>query len=208
MATKLTITNSTNEEVTLWLTLGDISGFVNDVFGIFGITEHGLQGSVTLDASQKVEYESQIPISGNVSFNIPPMNCPTDDFPNGVNIFEFCLNNWTQPVSAPQETIDISCVTGVNSLLLCSMSGGGDWNAGPTQQNVTIFKNKGLDENTGQVGVFPVACDDCTASVSPPQCPDPLPPATPQSEKICNVQRPAVEENCVGLVSLLYKGKI
>ena len=62
-------------------------------------------------------------ISGNFAFGSPPLNCPTDEFRNGINLAEFILNNSFQGFGA-QETIDVSCVAGANALIAFAMSGG------------------------------------------------------------------------------------
>jgi hypothetical protein len=201
--TILKVTNSSSSAVTVWLTLGNVDGFVTDVNGIFGITDSGLQGSFTLNAGQELEYTPDKGISGNLSFGTAPINCPTTEFANGVNIFEFCLNNDAQ-AGSPQETIDISAVAGVHSLLKATLSGGGAWNAGTAHEGITTFENAVLYSNTGLVGVFPYGCDNCTSSDAPPSCPGHPAYETPQSEPICNVQRDAVNHG--GTVAVEFTG--
>jgi len=88
------------------------------------------------------------------------------------------------------------------------MTGGGGWNAGSTQPTITTFANKAIGENTGLVGVFPYACDNCTASVAPPICTTPpvgAPnPPQPQAQPICNVQRDA--STAGGTVAIVFTG--
>jgi hypothetical protein len=145
-------------------------------------------------------------VSGNFAFGSPPLNCPTNEYTNGINLAEFILNNSFQGPGA-QETIDISCVAGANALIAFAMSGGGGWNAGDSQPAVSQFANKPLDQNTGLVGVFPCGCDNCTSRANPPQpsCPpSPPPPAYEdcQSQPICNVQRDAA--NSGGDVEVIF----
>ncbi|MEI6093218.1 MAG: hypothetical protein WCQ47_06000 [bacterium] len=202
--TTLKVKNSSSQNVVVWLTLGEVDGFVSNVNGIFGITDSGLQGSFILKASTEREYTPDKGISGNLSFGVNPINCPTTGFTNGVNIFEFSLNNESQ-AGTPQETIDISNVAGVNSLLKASLSGGGGWNAGTAHTGISSFQNAALYSNTGLVGVFPYGSDNCTSSVSPPLCTGSHPAyETSQSEAICNVQRDAVNHG--GIVTIEFLG--
>ena len=78
------------------------------------------------------------------------------------------------------------------------------WNAGPLHPIVGHIRNGAIGTNTGRVGVFPVGCDDCTASVSPPVCVDPPAYETPQTNAICTVQRNAVGNG--GLIIVEYLG--
>jgi hypothetical protein len=203
--TTLKVKNSSSADVDVWLTLGQVDGFVTDVNGIFGITDSGLQGKFTLKAGGEKEYTSKKGVSGNLSFGTAPINCPTTTYTNGVNIFEFCLNNYAQ-TGTPQETIDISAVAGVHSLLKATLSGGGAWNAGTAHQGITSFENAALYSNTGLIGVFPYGCDNCTSSDAPPSCPGHLAYETPQSEPICNIQRDAA--NSGGTVTVEFTGFI
>ncbi len=203
--TTLKVKNSSANDVEVWLTLGNVDGFIIDVNGIFGITGSGLQGSFTLHAGEELEYIPENGISGNLSFGTAPINCPTTEFPHGVNIFEFCLNNESQSGS-PQETIDISAVAGVNSLLKATLSGGGEWNAGTAHTGITSIENASLYSNTGLIGVFPYGCDNCTSSDEPPFCEGHPEYETPQSEPICNIQRDAVNHG--GSVTVEFLGSI
>jgi hypothetical protein len=121
-----------------------------------------------------------------------------------VNLFEFILNNGFQPGN-PQETVDISCVAGVNCAILADLDGE-NWNAGPTLPSIRRIQNGKIGSNTGRAGVYPVGCDTCTSSTSPPQCPNPPTYETPQANAICNVQRPASHQG--GTVEVSYLGKI
>jgi hypothetical protein len=209
--TTLKITNHSAAEVRVYLTLGPVPGCVQDVKAIplVGHPVSRLQGWFLLPRGETKTYTSpeRQGISGNFAFGSPPLNCPTGEFRNGINLAEFILNNGFQGPGA-QETIDISCVAGANALIAFAMSGGGGWNAGSSHPAVSHFANKALRHNTGLVGVFPSGCDNCTSRANPPQrgCPQsPPPPAyeDPQSQPICNVQRDA--HNSGGDVEVIFQ---
>jgi hypothetical protein len=187
-STTLEITNnSTMDSVLTYLTLGADTNYITDVNGIFGITDSGLMGSFWMlkDSIYTYEFDS-LGISGNISFNTPPLNCPTNDFANGVNLFEFTLNNvGINPKG--QETIDISNVAGANAYGKFSMTDT-NWIAGG--KKVLSFHNDSLYGNYSNVGVYPFKCDTCTGSQSPPTCKDTLNGyATPKESHDCNVSR-------------------
>lgn len=205
--TNFILTNNTNEGVQVYLTLGTVTGCVQHIGDIPFIahTVNPLQGWFNLAKNQSVSYTPPygMGFNGNISFGTPPINCPTPAFPNGVNLGEFMLNNAFQ--SNGNETIDISCVAGVNALLEYELQGGGNWNASAAYPNVTDFKNKAIGDNVGQIGVYPYMCDDCTKSVSPPVCSgSPIVPIVPQTSPICNVQR--VASTFGGTVTLKFNG--
>ena len=196
--TTLKITNCSGAEVKVYLTLGAVPGCVQDVNAIPLVTDrvNALQGWFLLpNAATKAYTPPQGQgISGNFAFGSPPLNCPTNEYRNGINLAEFMLNNSFQGAGA-QETIDISCVAGANALIAFAMSGR-RVECWVSQPNVSQFANKPLNQNTGLVGVFPCGCDNCTSRAKPPQphCPrSPPPPAYEecQSQPICNVQRDA-----------------
>src|SRR6476660_6876737 len=99
-------------------------------------------------------------ISDKGSFGALRHSSAPTGIPIGVNLGEFILNNAFQGAGA-QETIDNSGVDGVNATIRFSMTGGGAWNAGPANSNITGFQNKGLRDNTGIAGVFPWGCTNC-----------------------------------------------
>jgi hypothetical protein len=203
--TQLEIKNTSGEDVVVWITLGATSGCLQDVAKIPWITSgSGAQGSFTLKAGDtaKAWAPSNLGFNGVLSFGTVPLNCPTDEFPNGINIFEFIINNGFQ-TGNPKETLDISCVAGANALLSVGLSEGGAWDAGPTEPDVKSFQNDAIYKNTGNVGVFPFKCDTCTGSVNPPNCGDGKHPATPQGNAICNVQRTPGTD---GLVVVSFTG--
>ena len=211
--TEITIKNAMSESATVYITLGATSGCVQNVGDIPFVTNvlSPLQGYFTLGTNDSVSYTppAGTGINGNFSVNTPPLNCQTTEFPSGVNLAEFILNNSFQ-AGNPQETIDISGVAGTNALFEFTLSGGGAWNAGKAHQNVTNFANQSIGNNVKQVGVFPYGCDDCTASVSPPTCTS-LPigapnPPVPQTDAICNVQRDASKAG--GTVTITINGVV
>jgi hypothetical protein len=197
--TTLKVTNRTGTDIRVYLTLGRADGCVQDVKAISFVTDpvNPQQGWFILGKGATKTYTPPQGqgISGNFAFGSPPLNCPTTEYPNGINLAEFMLNNNFQGPGA-QETIDISCVAGANALIAFAMTGGGGWNGGNSQPNVAQFASKALGQNTGLVGVYPCGCDNCTSRNNPPQpnCPSsPPPPAYEecQAHPICNVQRDA-----------------
>jgi hypothetical protein len=200
----LSIKNATKKDVTVWITLGATPGCLQDVTKIPFVTSgSGLVGSFVLKAGKCVmPYAPEaMGFNANLSFNTQPLNCPSAQMPYGVNLFEFIINNAFQP-GAPQETVDISCVAGVNCIIKAELSGP-TWNAGPTQPNVTKIENSIPPMNTGKVGVYPFGCDTCTSITAPPSCPSlPWPYEQPQTDAICNVQRNA--SNSGGVVRVIY----
>lgn len=207
--TTLILSNETEDSVQVWITLGlGDNHYIQNLMGVFGIKEKVSQASIWLAPKQSISYTSKTRgISGNISFGTPPINCADSLYPNGINLFEFSLNNYLRPSdSTQQETIDISCVSGVNSIIKCELIGieENKWNAGVTEPNVKSFKNDSLYLNTGLVGVFPYGCDDCDSIANPPFCEGHKPYAVPQSQKICNVQRNARKSG--GAVKVIFMG--
>lgn len=213
--TEIIVTNATTESVTVWLTLGATAGCISNVSDVgWGITAVApLQGYFTLAGNNgSVSYTSPagVGFNGNITFGTPPLNCATPQWPEGVNIAEFIVNNGFQGAEA-QETLDISAVAGANALIQFTLSGGGTWSASSAYPTVTSFQNKAIADNAGLVGVFPYGCDDCTKSVAPPVCSSPPAnapnPLIPQSKPICNVQRdPSGSGGTVTITFLGYSG--
>ena len=196
------INNSDEDSVLVYLTLGADTNFITDVKGIFGIEDEGLQGSFWLhkDSVYTYTYKGK-GLSGNFSFGTPPLNCFTDEWKTGVNLFEVTINN-AGTVSKAQETVDISNVAGVNAIVTYKLSGGGDWLA--NGEKVDSFYNESLYKNYGLKGVFPFKCDDCTKSSAPPKCLDSKKTAKPQKNHTCNVSRNAYYAG--GSVTITFKG--
>tara|TARA_R110001599_G_C12271424_1_gene661509 strand:- start:2192 stop:2851 length:660 start_codon:yes stop_codon:yes gene_type:complete len=211
--TEFIIINDSTEEVKVYLTLDEGDGYISDITKIPFIQErvNPNQGYFTLAPGKFKSYtstENKV-FSGNIAFNCPPLNCPTDAFPMGINLAEFTLNAYH---SSPKnwETVDISNVSGANSYMKFLLVDGEKWNAGPNHPDVIKFKNEALGKNIGNIGVFPYGCDIGTASVAPPYCNKrplgaPVIPI-PQTEAICNVQR--TSSNAGGTVALFYMGPI
>ena len=206
--TQFKIINLSNDDVKVWITLGTTPGCLVNVSKIPFITDSttSLSGYFTLKAHDSTVAYAPLDqgINGNVSFYTPPLNCPNDIFPNGVNLFEFIINNSFQTVYA-QETIDISCVSGVNSKIEASLSGGSKWSASAQHPDVKHIYNGGIDGNKGLVGVYPYGCDTCTGAKSPPSCITVS--SDKQSSNICNVQRFAKDAGG-GIIRIIYKGKL
>jgi hypothetical protein len=208
MNTQLQICNGTRRPVLVFITLGATPGCIQDVSKIPFVTKvlSPLVGSFVMKPKEilKAFAPGNLGFNGNLSFGTQPLNCPVPAFPRGVNLFEFILNNSFQPGN-PQETVDISCVAGVNCLIKAELSGPA-WNASPLHPNVLVISNGKMGTNTGRVGVFPYGCDNCTASVSPPDCPGHAPYENPQANPICNVQRAASSNG--GLVRVTFLGAV
>lgn len=208
METQLTISSIAKKEVEVFVTLGAAPGCLADVSKIPFVTKKisALMGSFILKPRSRTQAYAprRLGFCANLSFGTPPLNCPTPEFPNGVNLFEFILNNAFQGANA-QETIDISCVAGVNCHIGAHL-GGKTWNAGPTKPAVTNIENGPIGTNSGRVGVYPVGCDVCTGSEDPPECPNGLSPETPQAAAICNVQRAATNNG--GIVEVRFVGML
>jgi len=192
-----------NDTVLVYLTIGDGSGYVTDVNGVFGIkSSNKLQGSFYLNPGDSVSYvcPKDKGISGNISFWNPPVNCP---YP-GITLYEFTINNKGTVVNA-QETVDISCVAGVTSIGIIELSGGGNWTDNHGNDSVTFFQNNTLGGNTNISGVFPYGCTNCVNQGGAPDCTGHPPYSTPCTKNICNVQRNA--NNSGGTVTISYISK-
>ena len=209
-STKMVIYNSSKDSVLVYITLGATNGCIQNVSAIPFITDslpgqRGLQGTFVLaPGDSTIAYSpDSLGYNGVISFNHAPDNCPAPSYTNGLNQFEFIMNNSFQGPGA-QETIDISCVHGTNCVIRVNLISNNYWNAGPIYPNVQSFANT-MDKNTiGAIGVYPFGCDTCTGSKTPPSC-IPL-PQPHQSQAICNVQRDATMSG--GLIKVLYLGKV
>ena len=139
--------------------------------------------------------------NGNVTFGTPPLNCPCPDWPEGVNLAEFIVNNGFQVNG--QETVDISCVCGANAFIHIQLHAS-DWTANGGAIQVDKITNGTRYNNTGRVGVFPYGCDNCTSSDNPPTCVGQHPEYANRNP-ICTVQRPACG-NDGGTVVIVFDG--
>ena len=204
--TRIQIINKTDSAITVYITLGAVTGCLQNVSVIPYVTDSigSLVGYFVLGAydSTIIYAPDSIGFDGNITFGTQPINCPTTQYPNGVNIFEFNINNSFQPGN-PQNTIDISCVAGVNCFIKAYLSGGNPWNASSVYPNVDSIYNSTITSNSGLVGVYPFGCDTCTGLKSPPSC-DTI-SSDKQTQSICNVQRNAVGAGG-GLIQVIYFG--
>lgn len=206
--TQMKIYNHGKQSTLVYVTLGTTPGCLQNVLSIPFVTDtmpgqRGLQGFFRLhpgDSTIAFAPDS-LGYNGVISFDYAPSNCPDSNYKAGINQFEFILNNKFQGPGA-QETIDISCVHGVNCVIRVDINTLNPWNAGPTITNVQSFANT-MDRNmTGTAGVYPYGCDTCTGSKTPPSC-IPLPQPA-QKASICNVQRNAAQSG--GLIKVIYLG--
>lgn len=193
--TKLSVTNNKNHSVEVYVTfaaqnpqnkccavpasLSDFK-FLKPVHKLMGKFKLGAGSTQVFDPKGKC-------FSGNFCFYIEPQ-CPVKgaDFnhgKNGTSIAEFTLN----PNKGCAEAIDISCVNGVNSFIKLITAPKGGWAYGPKSTPISTIYNKGLKENAGLPGVYPVNCTTCTGTSNAPCSTLPLGP--PQTKAICNVQR-------------------
>lgn len=204
--TEVYVVNETDSAVVVYLTFGADTNYLTNVNGVFGITTSGMQGNFTLGAGDTVFYKNDSTtkgFSGNISFGTPPVNCPdTTLFPYGINIFECSLNNNFANLPYAQETIDISCVSGVNSKIGVKMTDT-TWTSQDTL-GIQSFENSYLYSNVYRYGVFPFGCDSCTVIKNPPVCPNQKKFSQPQSKSICNIQRSANLKG--GKVYISFKG--
>ena len=208
MTTTISMLNNNKDPVLVYITLGATPGCCQDVANITtssGVTITkiaDLMGSFTLLPQQTTEFSVPAPqgLNGNFSFGTPPLNCPTPDFPEGVNLAEFIINNGFQVNG--QETVDISCVCGANAFVEFQLSTD-DWNDG-TNWGIRDIKNKTRFDNTGISGVYPYSCDNCTASTNPPVCIGQHPQFA-NTSPICNVQRPS-GNNKGGKILVIFHG--
>lgn len=201
-STSIVVKNqSKTDTITCYLTLGKRKGFQSDVNGIFGIeSSDKLQGSFVLNPLDSVVYnnDKSIPIQGNITFDYKPVNCGLE-----VNLFEFCLNNEGTTRNA-QETVDISCVSGVNVYGSILLKGGGKWTDNQGHNDIKSIHNQSKYNNTAVSGVFPYGCPYCVTNAGRPKCVKE--PATPNQVNLCQVQRNA--KNSGGSVTINYIGAV
>lgn len=205
--TTLCVANGTNDTVTVWLTLSVFTDtmanyYVQNVDSIFGITDSGSVGSFQLPPFDTLFYQSPLALSGNLCFGGQAINCPSTQFPNGTNIYEFCLNN-NACGTYQQESVEISCVAGVNSYLAGRLIGD-NWIVTTGIDTVRYFSNDTLGANTGRYGVFPTGCTNCTNQQGAPVCSPALPFDQPNTNSICIIQRPA--SNSGGFIFCTFNG--
>jgi hypothetical protein len=206
--TQIKIYNATQDSVLVYVTLGATTGCLQKVNAIPFITDTvpgqlGMQGTFKLAPNDStVAYApDSLGYNGVISFNFAPDNCSSISYPNGINQFEFMINNLFQGPSA-QESINISCVHGVNCVIRVNTQTLNSFNAGPTMLKIQGFANTLNKNQTGIPGVYPYGCDTCTGSKNPPAC-IPLPQPS-QKQSICQVQRNAMGFG--GLIKVIYEG--
>lgn len=207
MITRLHVTNASSSPVLTYITLGATPGCVQDVADLTisdGLTInklYPLQGTFVLPPTTiEITAPEGLGFNGNLSFGTPPLNCPCPDWPEGVALAEFIINNGFQP--GGQETVDISCVCGSNAYLGFDLSSD-DWTANGGAISVKRIRNSTRYENTGLVGVYPYSCTNCTASVGAPKCVGEHPEYA-NALPICNVQRSASQSG--GIVRVIFDG--
>lgn len=207
--THLEVTNRSHHPVLTYITLGATPGCVQDVStltlsdGLAITALFPLMGTFILPAggSTRVTAPDGLGLNGNLSFGTPPLNCPCPEWPEGVCLAEFIINNGFQP--GGQETVDISCVCGANAFLRFELSAA-DWTTNGGAIAVSGIANATRLQNTGLVGVFPYGCDNCTSSDNPPSCVGQQPDQA-NALPICNVQRSAAA-NDGGVVHVTFAG--
>ena len=115
--TTLHVRNDSPETVTVYLTLGATPGCAQDVsLLVFSPPVEltfvaPLMGHFQLGSGAEVEVTAPdgLGLNGNFSFGTPPLNCPCPEWPEGVCLAEFIVNNGFQ--AGGQETVDISVVS-------------------------------------------------------------------------------------------------
>lgn len=199
------IYNHTPDSVLVWVTLGATPGCLQDVTKIPFVTSgSGLVGSFYLAPwdSTAAYAPDTLGFNGVFSFNAQPNNCPDSvQYPTGINQYEFIVNNSFQPGN-PQESINISCVHGVNCVIRVDMITKNTFNAGDMVPTVSSFANT-MDRNQLNIpGVYPYACTHCTDTKGAPSCiklPQPV-----CKDSTCQVQRDAKLSD--GLIKVIYLG--
>lgn len=199
------IYNGTKDFVKVWITLGATPGCLQDVTKIPFVTSgSGLVGSFYLAGGDStIAYApDSLGFNGVFSFQFQPDNCAAPEYTNGINQYEFIVNNAFQPGS-PQESIDISAVHGVNCVIRVDMITKNNFNAGSTVPSVSSFANT-MDRNQlGIPGVYPYACTHCTDYIGAPTCI--ITPQPVSKTQICQIQRDATLSG--GLIKVIYLGK-
>lgn len=192
------IINTTKDSVMMYLTINKPtdSTCVQNVNGIFGINSSQLRGSVWLQPNDTLKYTPTLSFSGNVSFGTPPQNCPTQQFVNGVNLFEWSVN----VPKGSNEGLDLSCISGVNCIMKIDLIGGADWVS--NGKSVRTIKNKEMWHNTDIYGVFPYGCTNCTDIQGKQSCQTPN--EKPNTEKICTPTRNTDEKG--GKIRISFLG--
>ena len=198
-ATEMVLINESEDSILVYLTLSGYNDslapyYVQSVDSIFGIADSGLVGSFFMAAGDTLYYTSPKRFSGNLAFGTQPLNCPTMEWPTGTSFFEFNIN-------VPQESLDISCVGGVNCIIGVDLVGGPNWVAAQFA-DVRKIQNDSMYKNTNLVGVFPYGCTNCVNTDGKQACQ--VPSEKPDSTHICNPTRAANVSG--GKVIVKFKG--
>jgi hypothetical protein len=207
--TQIQIFNDTKDTVLTYVTLGATPGCLQQASLIPFITDtvpgqRNLQGCFFLPPGDStIAYApDSLGYNGVISFLFPPDNCPAPSYTNGINQFEFMINNQYQGANA-QESINISAVHGVNCVIRVNALTTNFFNAGPTIPKIQSFANT-MNRSDLTAGVYPYGCDTCTGSKSPPVCI--LLPQPKQTASICQVQRNASTPG--GIIQVRYLGQV
>jgi hypothetical protein len=181
--TSFEVVNTTKDSVLMYLTINSPtdSTCVQSVDGIFGIHNNSLQGSIWIQPDDTFKYTPKLTFSGNISFGTPPQNCPSKEWANGVNIFEWSVN----VPKGSNESLDVSCMAGVNCIIRVDLIGGAYWIT--NGKIITSIQNKEMWKNTGIYGVFPYGCTNCINTKGKQSCQTPN--EKPNKEKICTPTR-------------------
>jgi hypothetical protein len=206
VATLTKIYNGSKDTALVYVTLGATPGCLQQVSLIPFITDtiagqRGLQGTFKLaPGDSTIAYApDSLGFNGVISFNGQPSNCPdTTLYPTGINQYEFMINNAFQGSNA-QESINISCVHGVNCVISIDVKTLNPFNAGPTIPVIQAFRNT-LDRNAIISGVYSFGCDTCTGSKTLIPCIKYPQPAHEKSD--CQVQRNSTQSG--GLIKVIY----
>lgn len=167
-ATALRVVNNTNGALTIYVTSGGAS--VTNCSSNFVVADlpfltpawagNTTQGFFSLAASDTMNFPALSKCyNGVISVTAGP-HCKDSNFPNGMNQAEFSLN-----MTSGGESIDVSCVNGVNAYLEMAYDGTG-WTNSPGS-----IANSDLGDNKGRLGVYPLGCTQCNALGNPtPDC--------------------------------------
>ena len=107
----------------------------------------------------------------------------------GVNIFEFTVNT---PTNANEST-DLSCLDGLNSIMRLTVSDTVNWIAGGKVFKGEAVNKYPLADNCNIPGIYPYHCDVCIDSLTPPEpaC-FPLTNCSKNSVNNCQLDRASV----------------
>ena len=178
--TSLNIKNSsTLDSVEVFVTLQS----TEDVYKMWGIKNHGSQGSFFALKDSTYSYSSNKAIKGFlISFGYECGACDAPTTPkHGVNVFEGTVNT-------DFEAIDISAVDGVNSIMRLSVDQD-NWMVGTTGKSLKSTQNHTFGENCNITCVFPYQCTDCVKVISPSPACNPTIPVVCNKERICQANR-------------------